>query len=107
MGGPLLNVSPSGVGLSAAVEAAITAELGAVVAGGTATLITVTPMGADPASVAFAAACNATGAAYLGAAAEHTASRGLFSGAQGLAGATFETTEALRRLVTTLGSVIG
>ena len=95
MGVPLLNVSPEGVGLSAAVEAAITAELGAVTAGGAATLISVLPMGADPVSAAFAAACNATGASYLGAAAEHTAQRGLFAGAQGLAGVTFETTESL------------
>lgn len=103
----LLNVSPPGVGLSAATEAAITAELGAITAGGAPTLIAVTPMGADPTSAAFAAACNATGAAYLGAAAEHTVQRGIFSGAQGLAGATFETTEALRRLATALGAVVG
>ncbi|RWA23512.1 hypothetical protein MBRU_01425 [Mycolicibacterium brumae DSM 44177] len=93
--------------MSAATEAAITSELGALIAGGAATLTTVTPMGADPTSLAFAAAANASGVAYIAAAAEHTAQRGLFSGAQGLAGTTFETTEGLRRLATTLGSVIG
>jgi len=53
------------------------------------------PMGADLDSVQFAAALNAVGAAYIGAAVEHLVNRGLFAEAQNLAAATYTATDAI------------
>ena len=72
----------------------------APLAAGTATagpaLTTVTPMAADADSAEFSAALNATGAAYLAAAAEHVGQRTAFAGAQALGAGTYVATEAVR-----------
>jgi hypothetical protein len=91
----ILDVSALTVGASAAAEAGIAAQLGAAASAAAAALLGVMPMGADLDSVQFAEALNAAGATYLGTAGEHLANRGLFSGAQSLAAATYTATEVV------------
>jgi hypothetical protein len=92
----VLNVDPATVGASAAAEEGVSAAIAASSAAAAAALTTVMPMGADLDSVEFAAALNAAGASYVGAAGEHAANRSEFAGAQGLAAATYTATEAVR-----------
>lgn len=91
----VMNVNSAAVGTSAATEAGISAEMGAATAAASEALVGVMPMGADLDSIQFAAALNAAGASYIGTATEHLANRGLFSGAQNLAAATYTVTDAL------------
>lgn len=95
----MLNVVPEAVGLSSATEAGISAAMGASTAAGSAALVGVIPMAADVDSAAFAAALNAAGSAYLGAAAEHTGQRAAYSGAQSLASTTYTATDELSALI--------
>lgn len=81
----MLDVSATAVGMSAATEAAIAAQVGAAAAAAAPALLGAMPMGADLDSVQFAAALNAAGFAYLATAGEQVATRGLFSGAQSVA----------------------
>ena len=92
----VLNVNPATVGASAAAEDGIGAGMAAAASAAAAALTAVLPMGADLDSIAFAAALNAAGASYVGAAAEHSANRSMFAGAQDLAAATYTATEAIR-----------
>jgi hypothetical protein len=89
-------VQPEAVLASAGAESAISAETQAAAAAAAPALLGVTPMGGDPDSAVFAAALNACGASYLGVVAEHAAQRGLFAGAQGVASAVYDATEAAR-----------
>lgn len=91
-----LNVEPATVGVSAATEAGIGVGIAASASAAAAALTAVLPMGADLDSIAFAAALNAAGASYVGAAGEHFANRSMFAGAQDLAAATYTATEAIR-----------
>lgn len=91
----ILNVNAEAIGVSSATESAIGAEVAAVSAAVGAALTTVLPMGADLDSVQFAAALNAAGAAYLGVAGEHVASRMEFATAQGLAAATYAASDVI------------
>lgn len=91
----VLNVNSATVGVSAATEGTVAAEIGAASAAASAALTTVMPMGADLDSIQFAAALNAAGASYIGAASEHAANRGAFGGAQDLAAATYAATDAI------------
>lgn len=91
----VLNVNATVVGASAASESGVAAELAAATGAALAPLTAVLPMGADLDSLEFAAALNAAGASYVGAASEHIASRGMFAGAQGLAGATYTATDII------------
>ncbi|AQT82228.1 PE family protein [Mycolicibacterium litorale] len=91
-----MNVIPTAIAASSATEAGVSAELGAGTAAASAALVGVTPMAVDADSAQFAAALNAAGAAYVASAAEHVAQRGMYSGAQSLAGLTYDATEALR-----------
>ncbi len=91
-----LNVIPDAVDLSAATEAGIGAQITAATAAGGAALTGVVPMATDVDSAGFAAALNATGAAYLAVAAEHAGQRAAFAGAQSLASGTYVATEATR-----------
>lgn len=91
-----LNVMPGAVDASAATEAAISAESAATTATAAAALTAVAPMAADQDSIAFAAALNATGVAYLAAAAEHVGQRAGYAGSQALASGTYVATEAIR-----------
>lgn len=92
----VLNVDPATVAASAVTEDGIGVGIAATTSAAAAALTAVLPMGADLDSVAFAAALNAAGASYVGAAAEHAANRGQFAGAQNLAAATYTATEAIR-----------
>jgi hypothetical protein len=91
----VLNVNSATVSSSAATEGTVAAEIGASAAAAAAALTTVLPMGADLDSIQFAAALNAAGASYIGAAGEHMANRGMFGGSQDLAAATYTATEAI------------
>lgn len=91
----ILNVNAAGIGTSAALESAITAELAAATAAAAAALLGAMPMGADGDSVQFAAALNAAGAAYIGCAGEHLGNRAMFAGAQELAAATYTATDVI------------
>lgn len=63
-------------------------------------------MAGDVTSIAFANALRASGAAYVAALTEHTVQRGMFAGAQGIAGATFEATETARSAAAALTSAV-
>ncbi|MFM9034906.1 MAG: PE family protein [Mycobacterium sp.] len=91
----VLNVNAATISASAATEGAVSAELAAGTAAAAAALITVMPMGLDLDSIEFAAALNAAGAACIGTAGEHLANRGMFSGSQDLAAATYAVTDAI------------
>ncbi|OBA77002.1 PE family protein [Mycobacterium sp. 1554424.7] len=95
-------MEPVAVGAAAAAQAELAAQTGASAAAGSPTLLGVMPMGADADSVAFAAALAAVGAAYVAAAGEHAAQRGLFSDAQSLAETTTVASEATRAAAMTL-----
>lgn len=103
---PIVEVSPAMVGVSAATEAGVAASQGASAGAASAALLGILPMGGDPTSEVFANALRAAGAAYLGAVTEHSVQRGLFAGVQGLAGATFESTEAIRAATAALGTAL-
>ncbi len=105
-GNPIVNVSPPVVGVSAATEAGIAASQGGSAGAASAALLGVLPMGADPTSEAFANALRAAGAAYVGAITEHVVQRGLFAGAQGLAGAVFAETEAQRAAAAAISTAL-
>lgn len=89
-------MEPAVVGVSAATEAGLAAQKAAGLATGSPAMLAVTHMGGDADSVEFAAALQAVAAAYLGMAGQHVTQRGLFSGAQALAGVTAVATEAVR-----------
>ena len=91
----VLNVNAATVGTSAATESGIGAQMSATTAVLAEALTGVMPMGADLDSVQFAAVLNAVGAAYIGAAIEHLANRGLFAEAQNLAAMTYTATDSI------------
>ena len=91
----VLNVNAATVVGSAATEAGIGAQMGAVTVIVAEALTGVMPMGADLDSVQFAAVLNAVGVSYIGAAIEHLTNRGLFAEAQNLAAATYTATDAI------------
>ncbi|OMC08957.1 PE family protein [Mycolicibacter heraklionensis] len=99
----MFSVEPEAVLASSGVEAEITAETAAAASAASPALLGVLPMGNDPDSVAFQAALLASGTQYLGVVAEHSAQRGLFSGAQATASGVYGTTEALRAAAVALG----
>lgn len=99
----MFSVEPEAVLASSGVEASITAETEAAAASASPALLGVLPMGNDPDSIAFQAALLASGSEYLGIVAEHSAQRGLFSGAQATASGVYGATEALRAATVALG----
>ncbi len=92
------SVIPAAVGLSSLTESGISMEMAANTAAGAAALTGVVPMAADADSAEFAAALNASGAAYLASAAEHVGQRESFAGAQMLASGTYTTTDVISGL---------
>ncbi|OHU93102.1 PE domain-containing protein [Mycobacterium talmoniae] len=80
----LLDVNTAAVDISALTETILSGEMAASTAAGSAALTGVVPLAADADSAAFAAALNAAGTAYLGAAAEHVGQRVAFAGGQSL-----------------------
>ncbi|BBY33746.1 PE family protein [Mycolicibacter minnesotensis] len=99
----MFSVEPEAVLASSGIEAGITAETEAAAASASPALLGVLPMGNDPDSLAFHAALLASGSEYLGIVAEHSAQRGLFSGAQATASGVYGATEALRAATVALG----
>ena len=97
-----LDVNSATVATSAATETGISAEMAAATSVAAAALTTVLPMGADLDSVAFAAALNAAGAAYIGTATEHLTSRGMFAGSQDLAAATYTAADVVNNIALSL-----
>ena len=91
----ILNVGAASVAASAATETTISTEIAAVTSTAAVAITGVMPMGADLDSIAFAAALNAAGASYLGAAGEHVANRTLFAGSQDIAAATYTATDVI------------
>lgn len=91
----ILNVNSATVAGSAATETGIGATLAAATAAAAEALVGVLPMGADLDSLAFAAALNSAGAAYVGTAGEHLANRALFAEAQNLAAVTYTAADAV------------
>lgn len=89
-------MEPAVVGLSATTEAGLAATKAAAVATGAPAMLGVTHLGGDADSLLFAEALRAVAAAYVGAAGQHVAQRGLLSGAQSLAAVTTTATEAVR-----------
>lgn len=98
----VLNVNTATVAASAATEGGVAAGLASSAAAAAAALTSVMPMGADLDSVQFAAALNAAGASYLGAASEQAVNRGIFAGSQNLAAATYSVTDAISNTALTL-----
>jgi len=92
----MLSVEPEAVLASAGAESAISAETAAAASAAAPALLGVLPLGDDPDSIAFHAALLAAGSQYLGVVSEHSAQRGLFSGAQATAAGVYSATEALR-----------
>lgn len=101
MGG-LFHMASDAVDLSAVTEGGISEEMAATTAAGAAALTGVLPMAPDADSVEFAAALNATGAAYLATAAEHAGQRSGFAGAQGLASTTAVAADAASAIASSL-----
>ena len=62
----MFDVSPAAVNLSSLTESAITGEMAATTAAGSAALTGVVPMAASADDVAFASAMAGAGGAYLG-----------------------------------------
>lgn len=89
----VLNITAATISASAATEAAVGAALASTTAAVAEPLTAALPMGVDLDSLEFAAALNAAGAAFIGAASAHCADRQLFSGAQQFAAATYVATD--------------
>ena len=98
----VLNVNSAVIATSAATEAGISAGMAAATSAAAAALTAVLPMGTDLDSVEFAAALNAAGAAYIGAASEHLTNRGLFAGAQDVAAATYTAADVVNNTALSL-----
>jgi hypothetical protein len=98
----ILDVNPVAVNLSALTQMVISGEMAASTAAGAEALTGTTPMApaTDPAE--FAAALNAAGVAYLGAAGEHVGQRSAYAGAQDLASISYVVNEALSAAALTI-----
>jgi hypothetical protein len=81
----ILDVDTAAVNLSSLAESVISGEMAAATAAGAGPITGTVPMAAATDPAEFAAALNAAGAAYLGAAAQHVGQRVAFAGAQNLA----------------------
>ena len=97
-----LNVNSASVAASAATETGISAEMATATSVAATALTAVLPMGADLDSVAFAAALNAAGAAYIGTATEHLTRRGMFAGSQDVAAATYTAADVINNAALSL-----
>jgi hypothetical protein len=95
-------MEPAVVGVSAATQSGLAAEMSGAAGAVAPALLGVTHMGADADSLIFAEVCRAVAAAHLGVAGQHAMARGLFSGAQSLAAVTAVATEAMRAAAATI-----
>lgn len=90
------SIEPTAVLASSGAESAIGVQTSAAVAAAAPMLLGVMPMGADPDSIAFSAALNACGGAFIGVAEEHAAQRGAMAGGQALSADISVATEVIR-----------
>lgn len=98
----VLNISAATIGASAATESGISAGMAAATSAAAVVLTGALPMGADLDSAQFAAALNAAGVSYVGAAGEHLTNRELFAGAETTAAATYTVTDAINNTALSL-----
>lgn len=91
----ILDVNAAAIGVSAATESGISAEMGTATAVAAGALTAVLPMGADLDSLEFAAVLNAVGASYIGTASEHVVTRNEFAGAEDVAAGTYVATDVI------------
>ncbi len=99
----LINIDPAILAAAASSEAGGTATMAGATAAAAGPTCAVLPPGADDVSVRAAAALCARGAATSGILAEYIGMRGLFAGAIGSSGATYETVEAINLATATIG----
>lgn len=91
----IMDVSSEAVALSSVTETAITGEMAAGTAAGSAALTGTIPMVPTTDDAAFTAALNGAGAGYLGSAAQHVATRTSYAGAQNLSSLAYVLNEVL------------
>ncbi len=91
----LLDVNPAAVNLSSATEMAISGEMQASTAAGSAALTGTVPMVPTSDDAGLSAALNAAGAGYLGLVQEHLAQRTAYAGAQSLSSLSYVLDELL------------
>ncbi|RDH80271.1 PE domain-containing protein [Mycolicibacterium moriokaense] len=97
----LINIDPAVLAAAASSETGGTATMAGATAAAAPTCAVVPP-GADDVSVRAAAALCARGAATTGILAEYIAMRGLFAGAIGTSGATYEAVEGINQVTSAL-----
>jgi hypothetical protein len=98
----LINIDPAILAAAASSETGGTATMAGATAGAAGPTCAVVPPGADDVSVRAAAALCARGAATSGILAEYIAMRGMFAGAIGASGATYETVEGINQITSIL-----
>ena len=98
----LVNIDPAILAAAASSETGGTATMAGATAGAAGPTCAVMPPGADDVSVRAAAALCARGAATSGILAEYIAMRGLFAGAIGTSGVTYETVEGVNQITSAL-----
>jgi hypothetical protein len=98
----LVNIDPAILAAAASSETGGTATMAGATAGAAGPTCAVVPPGADDVSVRAAAALCARGAATSGILAEYIAMRGMFAGAIGTSGATYETVEGINQITSAL-----
>ena len=98
----LVNIDPAILAAVASSETGGTATMAGATAGAAGPTCAVVPPGADDVSVRAAAALCARGAATSGILAEYIAMRGLFAGAIGTSGVTYETVEGINQITSAL-----
>ena len=99
----LINIDPAILAAAASSEVGGTATMAGATAAAAGPTCAVLPPGADDVSVRAAAALCARGAAASGILAEYIAMRGLFAGAIGTSGATYEAVEGINLATATIG----
>ncbi len=85
----MFDVSPAAVNLSSLTESALTGEMAATTAAGSAALTGVVPMAASADDVAFASAMAGAGGTYLGVAGAHFGQRGMYSAGQSMSSVSY------------------
>ncbi|MFY9917981.1 MAG: PE domain-containing protein [Mycobacterium sp.] len=98
----LINIDPAILAAAASSEVGGTATMAGATAGAAGPTCAVVPPGADDVSVRAAAALCARGAATSGILAEYIAMRGLFAGAIGTSGTTYEAVEGINQITSAL-----
>jgi hypothetical protein len=91
----MMDVITPAVDFSAVTEGAVTGEMAAGTAAGSAALTGTIPMVVTTDDAAFTAALNGAGAGYLGSMSQHLAARTSYAGGQSLSALTYVLNEVL------------